>query len=272
MSRLKFTIRKTIQPLIILLVFFQWQLFAQDEIQTSGSELVNHLIDAYNEFDYNKCAELLNIAFQSIDNFSPEDRKQIYQYAAFTAFENGNITLTENHFWNLLEIDPTFSPNPITTSPKLLTIFQKTKIAYLEEMNKRIRQAERLDNSQPVPWRAFLFPGWEQWNRGYKKRGLIYAGAGAAALTGLIYSAITARQKKDDYQGATDPREVQSLYNEYNSHYRRQFYFGYAFAAVWVFSQFDLLVWNRPKISIRAFSSPGANREVYPSVALKIQL
>lgn len=227
-------------------------IYAQQNEHPKTDELIPQLIEAYNKFDYAKCTQLLNIAFQSIDRYPAEEKKSIYQYAAFIAFENGNTTLAENHFWKALEIDPTFTPDPVTTSPKLLTLFQKTKIAFLQELNARLQRVQLKEPKETVAWRSFVFPGWEQWHRGYKTRGAVLASAGVLSLSGLVYSVYQTRHKKADYRNAGSPDRISTYYDEYNRSYQRQFYFGYALVATWLFSQVDLQIWSQPGTAVRA--------------------
>ncbi|NOY60161.1 MAG: hypothetical protein GXO75_14700 [Calditrichaeota bacterium] len=214
---------------------------------------MQQLAAAYNSFDMSKSAELLNIAMNSLDAFEAADQVEIYKYAGFIAFQNGNSTLAANHFWNLLSIDPTYMLDPVTTSPKVLTLFQKTKIEFLEDMNKRLKTLQ-LQNTRSTPWRA-VFPGWEQWRRGYRGKGTALAGAGLVALGGTIYSILKTRKRKNAYLAETNPNKIKVLYNEYNSIYKKQYTFAYALAAVWALSQVDLTLWSQPHISIKTAAS-----------------
>lgn len=259
-----------VRGIILFLLVFSLPVAGQQQ-SVSGSELVQRLISAYNNFNYRECADLLNIAFQSIDKFSPRDQKQIYQYAAFIAFQNGNIVLAKNHFWQLLEIDPTYSPDPLTTSPKLLTLFRKTKIEFLEDLNRRLKQVQERGNQRDIPWRAFLFPGWEQWHRGNTRKGLVYSGVGAAFLSGTIYSIVMTHRKKTDYEKAIGSARIQSLYDEYNRYYKWQYYFGYAFVATYIFSQFDLILWNQPRVSLNTSAVLPSGNNAVLAIQLKLQ-
>jgi len=228
------------------------------ESNANADNLVQQLASAYNSFDMTKSEELLNIAMNSLDTFKAADQVEIYKYAAFIAFQNGNSTLAANHFWNLLSIDPTFTLDPVTTSPKVLTLFQKTKMKVLQDMNKRLKTLQ-LQNTRSIPWQA-VFPGWEQWRRGYRGKGTALAGVGLVALGGTIYSILETRKRKNAYLAETDPNEIKVLYNEYNSIYKKQYTFAYALGAVWALSQIDLTLWSNPHISFKtsaSFNEPG---------------
>lgn len=257
---------------IIALFHLSQSVFSQATDSLHSENIVKQLARAYNQFDYGKSAELLNTAFNSIDQLSTKNRVQVYKYAAFIAFQNSNTTLAINHFWNLLEIDPNYVLDPVTTSPKLLTLFQKTKIEFLQDLNRRLELIQGKKSEGNVTWRALVFPGWEQWHRGYRTRGILLSSAGLASIGGLIYSAIMTKQKKNKYLNAEQPDVVAKLYDEYNTHYQRQYYFGYTFVALWAISQIDLAFWSHPKISLKvSFFSP-EHKNIYPVASLKIKL
>lgn len=241
-------------------------------IQAQETDVVNQLAEAYNEFDYDRCAELLNLAFNSLDQLPLNDRAEIYKYAAFIAIHNGNNTLAGNHFWNLLSINPNYSLDPVTTAPKLLTLFQKTKIEFLEDLNQRLKNVQGADNEREIPWRSFIFPGWEQWYRGYTTRGTILVTSGIASLGGLVYSAIMAKQKRKDYLAAIDAGKITSQYHEYNTYYQNQYYFAYAFVTIWIISQVDLTLWSHTNLSFSISNSPSIWHEYYPTASLHIKL
>ncbi len=240
---------------ILLMIFLAVVFVSAQSVQTDSllqqDELVAQLKQAYNHFDYQKCATLLNLAFPSIDTFSPQNRIEIYKYAAFLAFRQGNSTLAENHFWQILEIDPSYTLDPVQTPPKLLTLFQKTKIEFLQELNRQLRELQQEPVHRSTAWRGLVFPGWEQWHRGYRTRGAILGGAALASLVGLGYAIVQTQQKKQDYQDASDSESADRLYDEYNRFYRQQFYFSYAFVATWILSQIDLTLWSTPQIQVR---------------------
>lgn len=154
-----------------LLLFTLAHLTAQSQ---DDKTLVEKIISAYEEFNYEETDRFLEVALKEIETFSPQDQIQIYQYAAFRKFQQGESFRSEEYFWKILEIDPTFSLDPLTTSPKILALFQKTKIEFLKDLQQRLTQMEQSVgyNQNPVPWRSLVFPGWEQWHRGYRLKAL----------------------------------------------------------------------------------------------------
>ncbi len=218
--------------------------FAQADQPNS---LVKDIISAYNRFNDPETDRLLELALKDIDSFSPRDQVTIFQYAAFRQFRKGDSFQAENYFWKLLDIDPNYSPDPLLTPPKLVTLFQKTKIKYLEDLQQRLNVLVKQQQKEALPWRSLVFPGWEQLRRGYRLKGGAWAAAGAATLAGVVQAVVRTRQKEDDYQKAVDATQIKIKYSEYNRLYQSQFYWSYALAAVWFTSHLDAVFFSPPK-------------------------
>ncbi|MBN1998133.1 hypothetical protein JW935_11305 [candidate division KSB1 bacterium] len=237
-------------------------IWAQKIVETN---ILNELIQAYNQFDTAKCLFLLNIALGDIETFDKKDQIEIYKYAAFIAFQDNNATLAEHYFWNIMNIDPTYGLDPVTTSPKVLTLYQKAKIEYLEELNVRLQQIQIPDFNIESSWRAF-YPGWEQYHRGFRQKGGILLSSASLTLGGFFYSVVRTRTNRADYISAK--AGVEQAYNKYNVSYKNQFYFGYAFLAVWIVSQCDLFLFSTPYLSV---SPKSYSSSPLPALGLEIK-
>lgn len=207
----------------------------------TAQSLAGNIISAYEAFNYEETDRLLEIALKEINSLSAQDQIKVYQYAAFRQFQQGDNFQAEAYFWKLLEIDPTFNLDQLTTPPKILSVFQKTKIDFLEGLQQRLGQLEQSMNYRPVPWRSLVFPGWEQWHRGYRLKGGLWMAAGAGCLAGIVQAVARTGQKKQEYEGAIAPEDIRAKYDGYNRLYQSQFYWSYAFIAVWLSSHLDAL-------------------------------
>lgn len=217
--------------------------------QEGGSaSLVERIEASYNDLNYEETDRLLAIAEGAAGNFVPRERLLIWKYAAFRAVQRQQTEAAQDYFWKLLEIDPGFSLDPVTTSPKIIALFQKTKVAYLEALQERLSALESsvlapssspANSSPPAPWRAYLFPGWEQLHRGYKTKGAAWAVLGAGALGGTVQALLRARDREQAYDAARDPQTAAARYQDYRRAYKAQFYWAYALAAVWLGSNID---------------------------------
>lgn len=250
--------------LFIFLLLLLQPSAAQEEASQS---LVQNIASSYNSFDYDETDRLLRIALDEIEKFSAPDQIQIYQYAAFRQFQEGESFQAREYFWRLLDIDPTFTLDPMTTSPKILALFQKTKIEYLEDMEGRLRIMQKHLANEPMPWRSLIFPGWEQLHRGYRLKGALWAAAGSGCLVGLIQSIIRTDKKNDEYLNATVPEIISQKYDEYNRLYQSQYYWVYGFAAVWLASHVDAMFFSSAKSPTRISLEP---KKEHPGVSLTL--
>jgi hypothetical protein len=226
--------------IIFLFILFNQPMAQQDTSQS----LVQNITSSYNDFDYDETDRLLNIALNQIEKFSAPDQIQIYQYAAFRKFQQGEPFTASEYFWKLLDIDPSCGLDPVTTSPKILALFQKTKIEYLEDMEKRLQTMQKDFMYKPMPWRSLIFPGWEQLHRGYGLKGTLWAVAGSGCLIGLVQSIIRTNKKNDEYLNATVPEIISQKYDEYNRLYQSRYYWAYGFIAIWLASHVDAMFFS----------------------------
>ena len=245
------------KKLVLVALLAVFQIASAQEKGAVEKDLVAELRQAWNQFDYAKSRELLNLALGAIERYPSDQQIEIYKFAAFIAFQNNNRSLAKTYLMSLLDIDPAFTPDPVTTPPKILILFRQTKVEYLEEMQKKLETLQRQQATSP-PSFAFFVPGLEQWRRGHKTKGALFSASAAAALGGLVYSYLDAREKRDAYTGADDSVKIPALYDSYNAAYKRQFIFAYALAAVWAASQIDLHLWSRSvKLQPAVLRSPG---------------
>lgn len=233
--------------------------------------LVNDIIKSYSEFDYQKCSTFIENALNNIENFQESEKILIYQYAAFLAFHNSNINGTAQYFRKILELNPGFSLDTITTPPKILAVFQKTRIEFFEELNQRAIQFKEKKLWHPFPWRA-LFPGWEHWHRGHRLKGTMWGTLAAISLTGTIVSIIQTNQLEKKYVKTTDLKKIESSYHSYRSAYRRQYYFGYAFCAILLLSQIDLAFTIHPMTGYQSSISFNMLPNHFTNLSISFQL
>lgn len=227
--------------------------------------LVDKIIAAYDKFDYTETDRLLDITLREIEKLTLQDQIEVHKYAGFRQFQKDDPLQAREHFWKLLEIDPTYTLDPVATPPKIIALFQNTKAEYLDELQHRLEQLDRDFSRNPIPWRSLVFPGWEQWHRGYRWKGALWFTAGAGCLAGFIQAVIRTSQKKRDYEAATVAPVISARYNEYNTLYQSQFYWAYGFAALWLGSHIDGLFFSplKPQNRLSLSLSPE-----YPGLAL----
>jgi tetratricopeptide (TPR) repeat protein len=228
-----------------LVLFILWSVLYTIPAQPlTPSSIIQEIDEAIAGFQYEQADHLIALALEHIDSYDYAQQQQLYTYAALREFQQGDQLRTKEYFLRILEINPTFSLDPVSMSPKIISLFQTTKVEYLETVNQRLTQLEKEMRYHPVPWRSLVYPGWEQWHRSYRLKGSLWAAAGTACLIGALQAVIRTQNKRTAYQDAEAPEEVNTLYREYNRLYKTQFYWSYAYLTIWLASHLDALLFT----------------------------
>ncbi|MCB9059743.1 MAG: hypothetical protein H6627_14350 [Calditrichae bacterium] len=204
-----------------------------------SQSLESRLNDAYNNFNNTRVDSLLDQAAVHVDSFPSAEKVAFHKYSAFRAFRENRGEQVTAHFRELITINPAYVLDPVTTSPKLIMMFDKAKIEYLEKQQKRLNDLSRMPAAEPFPWRSVTFPGLEQWHRGAKTKGLIWGAAGLVTLTGTLQAVIRTASSRQEYLDAADTQAATNKYKSYNDLYRSQYYWAYGLCVVWIANYFD---------------------------------
>jgi len=238
--------------LIFILIFVQ-SAFAQ--------YLEPELKKAYDAFEGEKVDSLLVEANANLLILSPIDKVVFHKFSAFKAFQNNQTEIVMDHFNELITLDPSYTLDALTTSPKLIMLFDKAKIKYLQEQQRLLHELTLKNPGQKLPWRSLIFPGWEQWNRGAKIKAYTWAALGTITLSGTIQSIIRTSSKKQIYLDEKNPKKIKAKFDSYNDVYQSQFYWAYALSAVWVVSHIDAVFFTAPK-NTSLVIIPDANKDI----------
>ncbi|MEL6823494.1 MAG: hypothetical protein AAFP70_17175, partial [Calditrichota bacterium] len=220
---------------VLIFLVLSLQLWAQPE------SLDNQLKTAYDNFNYQALDSLLADALVQPQQYSNTVQVAIYRYGAIRRVQEGDSEVARSYFRQMLDLDPAIELDPVTTSPKVLLVFQQAKLDYTAGIQERLNAIEKAMafEKENRPWRSLVFPGWEQYRRGYKAKGITWAILGVATISGTVQSVLTTRSRFDTYIDETDRSLLEERYNSYNSAYKSQFYWGYALASIWFASHVD---------------------------------
>jgi hypothetical protein len=176
---------------------------------------------------------------------------------AFCLVAQGKTSLATEHFNSILKLNPSFQLDPVLTSPKILTVFNETKLRFGTTGSSVLHErgtAELMDTGPS--FRSVLFPGWEQYYRGRTEIGLSFLGAGALSLgSGIAFELLRSSARKD-YLAATQPSSIAAKYSTYNRYYRIEAYSFIAFAAVYVASEMDVYLTRNRSMEIHPAFDP----------------
>ena len=142
-----------------------------------------------------------------------------------------------------MKIDPDYDLDPILTSPKILAVYNDARSVFLSSRRSQSSgepTAMLLQRNQ-MTFRTLLFPGWEQLYQGKSTKGLIFLGAGAAALSSGIVFEMLRSDARTEYLNASLPSDIATKYDSYNTYRKAEIYSFIAFAAVYIVSEIDVV-------------------------------
>jgi hypothetical protein len=167
---------------------------------------------------------------------------EIHKYIAFSLIAQGKSELAKERFVMLLSIYPTYSLDPVLTSPKIIAIFNEAKQVFLAT-KKSVQEAIKIPigpGASAVSYRTILFPGWEQLYIGRKTSGTLFLSAGIVTLGGGITFELFRSTARQDYITEKDPLAIDDKYKTYNRYYKAEIASFIAFALTYIASEIDV--------------------------------
>jgi len=195
---------------------------------------------------------------------------EIHKYIAFSLIAQGKYRLSKEQFTRLLNIDPTYSLDPVLTSPKILAIFNEVKQAFVSSQ-KPAQKTEIIPTERDglsVSYRTILFPGWEQLYRGRKTSGTIFFSLGIVSLGSGITFEFLRSSARQDYLNEKVLLKLDEKYKTYNNYYKAEIASFVVFAITYIASEIDVFTaTDNPTINV--MSNPQADGGMGITLTLK---
>jgi len=254
--------RSAYLPVILLVIInMSGRIVAQD-IRTELLE-IKYLYEDLHFSDVIQAGHLLLDDVESIKD--PAQLVFIHQYMGISFFQLNRIDSSRVHFLALLSIDPQKELDPLTTSPKIIKLFEQLKNDFKNLSNEKVYlpypQYILLEDKRPgAAWRSAVLPGWGQYYKGQTSRAYLMGGAFTLSTLTLIVSAIEENSYRKKYLNSTDPEEISDDYHTYNSWSQLRQVSTYTTIGVWLLVFADALWMRAPESEsgLSAAVSPGA--------------
>ncbi len=257
---------------LLLLLLFPVMIFAQEKVNT-----ISNLKNQLESFQYNQVIINANELLKNKGKLSDENIIEIYKLKAIAQYSLQEEKSAKESFFNILKIDTTFSLDAATTSPKIISFFDQVKTDYLQVLENENQMIKAKTDTVYVPKvihseesnsvirqaaiRSIILPGWGHLYLGDNLKGTILTSLSLIALGSSIYFIIDSNNKERSYLDASDPTLIQLRYNDYNKSYKMKNISLISLAAVWLYSQIDILFFSgRNPINISTFQSFNSNR------------
>ncbi len=213
--------------------------------QTIHSEkIIQEIIDAYNNFDYQNAEKKALAALDNYSNFSPEQLLTIHEYLAFINFTKKNYENAKNHFRSALTLNPDLTLSPRIASPKIIDFFNEVKQQTITNnvSDGFIRYVYVPDRRFNAAYRSALLPGWGQNYKGEHLKGRVLLSLWTANIVGILFFHYKQAQAHQDYLDETAINRIESKYNTYNRYFKTRNALLLSASLIWIYSYLDALI------------------------------
>ncbi|MBN1481909.1 hypothetical protein EH223_06170 [candidate division KSB1 bacterium] len=236
-------------------------------------------------FDYNAVIEAAEKALANPDRYRTDQLINIHEMKAVAHYSKSELLDAKASFIEILKLDSLRTLDPIQTSPKIIEFFDTVKdefehekaaetISPPEERVVRdtvfvVRQTLG-DYKKSIP-ASLLFPGTGHVLMGEKKRGIIVTAISALTLSSAIYATDLTRRRENRYLSAINDADIAASYTPYNSAYKTRNALWTAFAAIWLYTQVDLIYFHSDRQATKLALQPAPDNSALCLVNLQIR-
>ena len=249
--------------------------FAQ---QLSLDEIRSH----YKSFNYAKVIEDSKILLNE-NGLSKDEVVELQTMKAVSHYSLNDEPSSRKSFIEILKLDKNYSLDPAFISPKIISLFETIKKDFnqiyedkpeddsqkniLEKQPLELKQNYSIDNS--YIFKSLVLPGWGHLSKNGSAKSWIITAAGTTVLSSMIYFIVDANKKEKSYLSETNPLFLKQKYDSFNTSYKTRNSLIAAYAAIWVFTQLDLHIFDTSFQHEPLSISPEINQQNEPSLKLR---
>ncbi len=234
------------------------------------SDLVEAVREATARLDYEAAEARAREALARVETLSPDEAVEVHAALGVVLHARGADVEAREQFRAALSLNPALALDPVLVSPRTIALLETLRAdapTAAPGAAPAVRYLVLRDARPGAAWRSAVLPGWGQFHKGHRRRGLAFAvGVGAAAVaTGAAHLAY--RDARETYLEAPTPPEADAAYGPMNRAYRRRNALAAVAAAGWALSVAEALATGAPR-------APAAAARVGPSaegVALRVR-
>lgn len=236
------------------------------------------LKEQYDSFQYSEVIKTANIMLERKENLKEHELIDIYRMKGISHYTLAEDEPASISFKEILKIDSSFNFDPAKVSPKIISFYAGVKEEYRKELlqrePERIIIRDTVFVPQPIPShsadefktsvvRSLALPGWGHIYNNQSAKGWILASAAIASFGSFIFFAVDANEKEKIYLNEKNLDLITTKYDEYNFSYKMKNISLLTFAAVWLYSQVDLLFISSPDDFIQTSVTASSNRAFF---------
>lgn len=269
---------------IIILAFSQC-LFGQTDIT------LEEVRSAYQSFSYQEVVTSSNLLLRNNTQLSDNDKIEVYTMKAVALYSLNQAEDSRKNFIELLKINSQYELNTTLISPKIIDFFSNIKNDY-KQIASEIEQkpvvkdpedVEKIDLSvyternsllKSAITKSILLPGLGHIEMGENTKGWLLSSASVILLSGIAYSLFETNSREEAYLLETNLDLIPQKYDDYNKTYKIRNIVLITYAAVWLYTQIDLLLFNNelPDQIVTFLPSVPTNNSSTINLSLKVKL
>lgn len=230
----------------ILLIFSALYLLQSNLIAQTKDYEIFQLRFLYNEIKFEAVILQGQNLLKELNSPDKNQLVEIHKYLALSFFNVGNQDSSRTHFYSLLSINPDFEPDPVKTSPKILSFYQDIKSNFYKDNKDQIALPYKsyvfIEDIRPqAALKSLVFPGWGQLYKKQNSKAYVFGGTflGTALVTSVTYS--MERNLRDKYLDEKNPAKVDGRYDDYNNMSKTRKTMQYTAIVIWAASITDAL-------------------------------
>lgn len=207
----------------------------------------------YERFEYDRVIQQARDMLLHREQMDTVMVKEVLYLSAVANYSLQNVDGAMVDFLELLRLDPQYQLKPSDTSPKIIQFFEEIKTNADRTATKeriivkhdtvRVAMAQR--PWQPAMKRSLLWPGWGQSYLGDKGKATVLRVTSVLAFSASLYGVLDCRDKEKQYHSTIEKSIMDENYQSYNRAYKVRNAALCSFAALWLYSQIDMLFLHR---------------------------
>lgn len=223
-----------------------------------NEQIIQQLTQDFRDFEYRQVIEISDSLLKSQEKFSNPDLIEIFRMKGISHYALLDDSEARLSFIEILRIDSSYVLDPSYTSPKIITFFSDVKNEYLASIEGKEEQVviTKYDtvyvpevyrdtiseyNLKHAMIRSIIIPGTGHLYLKSSIKSWVLTFLSVASIGTGIYYSIDTNKKEKIYLQERNSNETSEKYNDYNFSYRMRNLAYITFAAIWVYSQLDLL-------------------------------
>lgn len=239
--------------LLILIYIFLISFNLSAQIRQDSISVLKNELESFKYTDVIKHADLMILHKEEL---SKATLIEVYRMKAIAQFSLSDEEGAKTTFTNILNIDTTYILDSSNTSPKIITYFNQLKRNYLAGLSRQKQYLEAKTDTviiqderssvmlRQAVIRSVIFPGLGHFYLNQNLKGITLSSLTVITLSSMIYYIIDSNSKQKDYLNARDNITIQTMYNKYNTSYKLRNISIISLAAVWLYSQIDILFFS----------------------------